>query len=221
MFRTIKRATIAKDTNLLPYAVLLKGERGTVVTEDHYGVDILMDKQHDGLCEYDNVAHIAGADRDFVNVSRRRLGLTKRGTLAATVAAVTACVVTVSALGPEIARAYRGPAIDYADRYLVRQTYRDGEKLEVQNTAKRLRACVWSWEHSWTNVDTHTVMANDQTGGTSIALTPHYVTYKVRFAIPRGLAPGNYSFNAQYRARCDHDDVLTGVMPPLHFHMEG
>src|SRR5512139_2601429 len=74
MFCTTKRAKITSDIDLLPYTVLRRGETGTLVNQDQYGVDILMDKRHDGLDWWDNVAHVAdGAELEYVSFSHRRV----------------------------------------------------------------------------------------------------------------------------------------------------
>src|SRR5512139_4318901 len=72
MFRTTKRAKITSDIDLLPYTVLRRGESGTVINQDQYGVDILMDKRHDGLGLWQNVAHIAGDAALDVSVAHKR-----------------------------------------------------------------------------------------------------------------------------------------------------
>src|SRR5512139_149519 len=76
MFRTTKRAKITSDIDLLPYTVLRRGETGTLVNQDQYGVDILMDKRHDGLDWWDNVAHIAdGVELESSVAFRHTCGL--------------------------------------------------------------------------------------------------------------------------------------------------
>src|SRR5512139_780224 len=68
----MRKATITNDISLAPYTVIRCGETGTVVNDDEYGIDIRMDKHHDGLRMWANVAHICTAELEGVVIRRGR-----------------------------------------------------------------------------------------------------------------------------------------------------
>ena len=91
MLVTKMRVVLSRDVNLMPYTTLLRGELGTVVyveTSEHWvpSVDVMLDKHHKGLVEWDNVAHLAGPELEALTplpASLFCLNAKRMGTVAA------------------------------------------------------------------------------------------------------------------------------------------
>lgn len=71
------RVQVTHDIDLLPYTVLKAGEQGTVVASEfeHGGwtwIEVLMDREHEGLVMWRNVAHIADPDISAVRVIKKQ-----------------------------------------------------------------------------------------------------------------------------------------------------
>jgi len=63
MLAKMRRVTVLSDVDLRPHTTLLKGELGSIVKEyggvdQVWGIDVLMDRYHKGLDEWDNTAHL-------------------------------------------------------------------------------------------------------------------------------------------------------------------
>lgn len=71
------RVRLTRDIDLQPYTTLRRGEQGTVVASEfeHGGwtwIEVQMDKEHEGLTMWRNVAHIADPDINAVEVLKKQ-----------------------------------------------------------------------------------------------------------------------------------------------------
>lgn len=213
-----ERVELLDDCDYFPYTYVCAGERGSVahVNEQTGEVDVLLDTPHPGLA--DNCIWLlpARAVGPRVKVVPNRYSVPTY----LKVAAVLAFGVGVAAIVPEGARALRGPPAVFKSFTLTKDHIHAGEPLVMRNTSRRERACLWTWQNTWTDTDTGSVVARTVSPGASAAITPNYVTYDVALKTPIILPLGHYELTAVGRAQCNHGDVFTVQQPALKFTVE-
>jgi hypothetical protein len=202
-----QRIELTRDADFAPYAIVRRGERGTVVYTDEQLTEVLLDNEHDGLADYDNkIWTTHGHPLEY----RKLFSLRQ---YRKTFASAAALVLLMGSGMFHYSSADRHPIIDRQYQTLLSDTVAVGGTLEIEQSVWRKRTCFWTRARTWTDIETGRVMYRSSSyvhaGPANNGFEKETLSLKVPSELPRG----RYRFESVGRGECSNGEVAIDATP--------